>query len=511
MKITSVTISNFRSYGKPVTIKFDNLTVFVGKNDIGKSTVLEALDIFFNDGKGIVKLEKTDLNVDMAEDNKDTVISVTFTDLPSEIVIDSTVATTLESEYMLNKARELEVVKKYKNGGSAKVYIKAYHPTGMQCKDLLSKKNGELRSIINDNGIECEDMTVNSVMRKAIWGYFEGRDEFELADTEIDITKEDAKKIWDKLGKYLPAYSLFQADRKNSDDDSEVQDPLKEAVKSILKENDIQERLSDIANIVNRQLREVSDRTLEKLKEMSPDVANTLNPVIPDTESLKWADVFKNVSITGDDNIPINKRGSGVKRLVLLNFFRAEAERRFNEGDNTGIIYAIEEPETSQHTANQKMLIEALKSLAEAKNTQVILTTHSAYMVKHLNFENLRIVTNGKDGQKKIENAQPGQLGYPSLNEVNYVAFDEITEEYHNELWGYLEYNHWLNEYKQGKSTRQYIKIKNNGSSITEQKILSEYIRHLIHHPENKSNAAYTDDELKESIESMRNFIMAKR
>ena len=54
MKIVSLKIKNFRGYKDLTEIKFDNLTVFVGKNDIGKSTILEALDIFFNDGKGTV-------------------------------------------------------------------------------------------------------------------------------------------------------------------------------------------------------------------------------------------------------------------------------------------------------------------------------------------------------------------------------------------------------------------------------------------------------------------------
>ncbi len=64
MKIVSVKIKNFRGYREEVEIKFDDLTVFVGKNDVGKSTILEALDIFFDDGKGVVKIEKNDVNVE---------------------------------------------------------------------------------------------------------------------------------------------------------------------------------------------------------------------------------------------------------------------------------------------------------------------------------------------------------------------------------------------------------------------------------------------------------------
>ena len=78
---------------------------------------------------------------------------------------------------------------------------------------------------------------------------------------------------------------------------------------------------------VLNKIKEVTDATLNKLSDMNPQIANSLSPSLPSVESLKWADVFKNISITGDDDIAINKRGSGVKRLILLNFFRAKAER----------------------------------------------------------------------------------------------------------------------------------------------------------------------------------------
>lgn len=56
MKIDSMKISNFRGYAGNTEIKFNDLTVFVGKNDIGKSTVLEALDIFLMKGKVLLNL-----------------------------------------------------------------------------------------------------------------------------------------------------------------------------------------------------------------------------------------------------------------------------------------------------------------------------------------------------------------------------------------------------------------------------------------------------------------------
>ena len=64
MKIKNVAIKNFRGYSDEINSDFEDLTAFVGKNDIGKSTILEALDMFFNDGKGVTKLDKADLNVE---------------------------------------------------------------------------------------------------------------------------------------------------------------------------------------------------------------------------------------------------------------------------------------------------------------------------------------------------------------------------------------------------------------------------------------------------------------
>lgn len=505
MKIKTLKIKNFRSYREEVNIDFDSLTVFVGKNDIGKSSILEALDIFFNDGKGIIKIDKNDINKQaFAEGNTEISISVIFEDLPNEIVIDTTNETTLQSEFLLNTEGRFEVIKKFPNAGSSKIFIKAYHPTNPNCRDLLLKKDTELRGIIDQLHIQCTDRTRKSVMRTAIWNYYS--DNLCLEEIEIDVTKGETKTIWDRLRDYLPIYTLFQSDRKNSDGDNEVQDPLKEAVKEILANVELREQLSRIASEVEGKLREVSVRTLEKLREMNPEVASSLNPVIPSVDNLKWADVFKNVSITGDDDIPINKRGSGTKRLILLNFFRAEAERRRMELDNTNIIYAIEEPETSQHTENQKILINAFKVLAASPNTQIIMTTHSANIVKELDFSNLRLVS-VVNGNKTITEISQAQLPYPSLNEVNYMAFSEVTEEYHNELYAFIEAEGQLEVYKAGKPTLLYIKLMRNGTQRNEHIVLTEYIRHQIHHPENRLNQRFTPDQLAESIRLMRDFI----
>ena len=510
MKISHLRISNFRCYQNKTTIKINDLTCFVGKNDIGKSTILEAMDIFFNESKRVIKIDTEDINkLNLKDANPDIEITVVFEDVPQEIIIDATNKTTLESEYLLNKDKKLEIVKRYQNAGKEKVFIKAWHPSNINCSDLLLKKQNDLRKIIKEKSIHCTDNNKNSIMRKAIWGHYS--DELEFKEVEIDVTKEDAKKIWEKLKSYMPLYFLFQSDRKNSDGDDEVQDPMKLTVQQSIKSAELQPHLKKITDKVYEDCNQVAMDTLREAKRIDPEIANEFKVFTPPSDILKWADVFKNISIHDDKGISINNRGSGVRRLVSLSFFITEVERRKKERGVPNIIYAVEEPETSQHPENQKKLITALLELSKIPHVQVILTTHSPSIVKMLDFGDLKLIYKSDNLAVEVRNVEKKSLPFPSLNEVNFLAFDEFDEGYHGELYGFIEDKKWLKEFEVEKELRDYRRKKKNGKIITEQITLSEYIRHQIHHPENKLNKKYTREELKKSIELMREFIQKKR
>lgn len=505
MKIRTIGLKGFRGYASPIQVAVDDLLVLVGKNDIGKSTVLEALDIFFNNGKGVAKLDKEDINKANLEVGDDCIeISVEFEELPESIVIDSTNETTLSDEHLLTAAGTLKVIKRYPNAGKEKVFIYANHPTAAGCSELLLKKNSELKKLLQDQALECQDKTKNSELRKALWN---GQDTLDLQEIEIEVAKIDAKNIWEQLKSYMPLYSLFQADRKNSDGDNEVQDPMRLAVREILGDPAIQTELAKVADTVKTRLDQVAAQTLTKLNELNPEIASSLNPQIPETSSLKWIDVFKNVAIAGDEEIPINKRGSGVKRLILISFFRAEAERRQHEAGLPSVVYAIEEPETSQHPEHQRALITALLALSKTAGTQIILTSHSPEIVKKLQFENLLLIAGQRP--EDIHNVQESELPYPSLNEVNFSAFGESSFEYHNELYGFIEAEGKLAAFEAGQASMPYNKLNRDGSTTQQQIVLTEYIRHQIHHPENETNRRFSDQELRQSIELMRAFIQA--
>lgn len=396
MKLISLEIENLRCYTAPLKVDLDNLTTIIGKNDIGKSTILEALEIFFNND--VVKISQDDASI--YSDSKKVSITCEFSSLPKKIILDSGTETTLKDEFLLTNNQTLKIKKVFdcsKKTPSCDVFIVAEHPTADGFDNLLELKEKDLQAIVKNEKIDCP-LKGNPIMRTAIWNHAPN---LELKEVEIPITKpkEDSKRIWEQVDKYLPLFALFQSDRSSKDSDGEVQDPMRAAVASAIAE--VQDDIDRIQQKVQERIEEIANNTHNALKTIDKNLASKLMPDFKPPTAAKWTGLFSvNLST---DGIPLNKRGSGVRRLVLVSFFKAEAERLLKKGNKKAMIYAIEEPETAQHPNNQKILQSSFSALASKQNCQVILTTHSPGFASDLPMEGIRYINRDGDNQPTIE------------------------------------------------------------------------------------------------------------
>jgi len=142
MKISKLILENFRGFYGKHEISFDNFNVLIGKNDQGKSSILEAIDIFIYEGKGNVKIEPTDLNIDAQKDGiSEFKIAVEFSDIPKNVIIDATNPTSLEDECLLNENNLLEIWKIFRNGKVADILLRCKHPVNDDfLKDIMKKR-----------------------------------------------------------------------------------------------------------------------------------------------------------------------------------------------------------------------------------------------------------------------------------------------------------------------------------------------------------------------------------
>lgn len=418
MKITlaRLHIKNFRGY-RDATIAFDeNMNVIIGRNDIGKSTVLEALEIFFNNEQ--IKIDVGDKNI-KSNDSEKIEISCSFSvDDDAKIIIDSSVPVDLGEEYLLNDNNELEInkvwdcSKKTIGAKDLKIFIKAKYPV-LECGTLVGEKLSSLKSIlkgcVSKEIYDEVDKTKSSEVRKAIY-LSQVNADTSFVINDIDVTADGMKDIWKSLQGSLPLYFLFKSDRLNSDKDSEVQTPMKVVTKSVIA--DLQEEIDSIINTVREKVEFIGKETLQKLSDLDPEIASRLSPEIH-TKSL---DTIFSFDLISDDGIPLNKRGSGVRRLILLSYFRAEAEKSIKDSHNQSVIYAIEEPETAQHPNYQRMIMESLLELANDKKHQIIVTTHNPEVAKLVDLNQLIFIYRDNDGNPVFE--EKDEVKIPSIIET---------------------------------------------------------------------------------------------
>ncbi len=209
--------------------------------------------------------------------------------------------------------------------------------------------------------------------------------------------------------------------------------------------------------------------------------------------------------VTRKDNnqqILLSRIGSGYEMIFSLLY-----SYYLSKQNGKNMITLIDEPELHLHPKIQEKFIEFLIDIS--KETQVIITTHSPILIKQLlenNYVKVLIlnkdITYSKIGQKK--------LSYNSANEINYLAFNLVTEEYHNELYEEIK-----NRYGANFGIKDFDKqffISNKGENkaypwkgAPNEVSLHTYIRNQIHHQ--ADNGKVTLKDLETSINIMRNYL----
>lgn len=207
-------------------------------------------------------------------------------------------------------------------------------------------------------------------------------------------------------------------------------------------------------------------------------------------------------------SIPIDKLSTGEKQIVFRGIFLLK-----NSGVLENAAIMIDEPELSMHPKWQEKILQYYIGLfttdAGAQKAQLFFATHSDHVLKHAltdQANNLAIVLE-RDGEniktRKIDS--PSVLPSITSAETNYLAFDLISNDYHIELYGWLQDKESRNSVKscdefilaqQHYSPEIHAKPSNFGRANYSS--LPTYIRNAIHHPD--SGNTFTQAELRRSI-----------
>lgn len=400
MKIQSVRIRNFRSL-KDVTIAFDSVTTFIGPNGTGKSTVLRALDWYFNGKPG--SLSETDCSFGATDE--DIEVQATFHDL------------TEKDREALGKyaPAEADTFTAWKQRLPSGVEVFSANAKGLpEFNDIkaatsaAAKKElyAELRRNRSDLGLPAA--TTGTAVDQAITAW-------EAANTAQLVEAPEALQTnffgFNSGGKMsgLFDFVLVTADLRASEESLDG----KASVIGRILERSVDRTAADeeIATIVEdarvRQQQVYEDKfkaQLEVMTEQLNEVVTSYAPgravsVTPAEVELKAPRTTFGVSILdGETETAVERQGHGFQRTLLISALQLLAQS--GAASTEGVIcLAIEEPELFQHPIQAQTFAKVLRSLAEDadKRIQVSYATHSPYFLEARHFDQVRRLTRSTD------------------------------------------------------------------------------------------------------------------
>ena len=216
----------------------------------------------------------------------------------------------------------------------------------------------------------------------------------------------------------------------------------------------------------------------------------------------------------GNYETPLCDKGTGMQRAVTLALIQVYSNMQHRTKELAPLTLLLDEPETWLHPRAQIQLGEALAKISE--DEQLFLITHSPYMLhSYRPAQHKLLIFSREDNVPSIRYSD--ELGLvanqePSLGEITYFAFGIPSPEFHDELWGEIHrligpateraLNNTLYSNHGLDCDKKWKRDGKNGLK-SEPATLPYYIRNSSHHPENKHNKPYTDDDFAKSTESL--------
>lgn len=381
MKIKKITISNFRGIDKLDSLSISDINTFVGKNDSGKSSILHALNCFFNEKS----FDPKDIFKGKPEAEK-TFIEISFQ--PSVEIDDLA----LDSKKLLTIKKEFEIVSEKVKSSS---FYKNLDFSEEKYQDLWNKKEEDLNQLINELGVTPEKSgrgKKNVIRITQIKTALETSEKVEKYHPLGDLIK-NLEKTYEEIS--FPEYSLFEAEQDLSVETTSFQSQFKPIISAFF------ESTKTETQEIEKGLRENLATEFEEIRKfMAKNVAG-LKKFNPTTE-FDWSKSLKkfdlNLEFEGDSfDVPISHKGTGFKRLLMVAYFEYLANKKAAKNQ----IFAIEEPETYLHPSAQEDLLNSIIEISE--NSQFFLTTHSPVFAGATDGENSVLVTKDINGISHYE------------------------------------------------------------------------------------------------------------
>lgn len=396
MKICKVTIHNWRSI-RDLEIDFQDIMIFIGQNNHGKSNILSALLFFFGE-TGCTEL-------DFKKGSDDLFVEVEFNDLDDHDKAQFQKYLTIENH--------IKVRKQITKGCDFEYHGYCEMP---QENYLKEEKIGDLTSRDKINATPLKDLipttgrVTKEIVKEAQEKYIQNNRanlsfHYDLEPTNFLGLKTVAQGIFGNVF-FIPAVKNA-TEEFNTKGKTIFNQLLSNVITEMSSSNqqyiDTKEKISELTQVLNKNISDGS------LNENRPEQITRLEKIIED-ELKKWHTTI-NIEITPpdidevlkvgtsvwvDDGVPTDvvRKGHGLQRALIFALIKAwaniskeikqkeeqftveKSKRKASESN----YFIFEEPELYLHPQAQRELFYSLKELSQVNN-QVLLSTHSSSFI----------------------------------------------------------------------------------------------------------------------------------
>lgn len=403
MRIKRARIQNFRCLND-VNIDFDDVTTLIGPNGTGKSSVIRALDWFFN-GENAFTIDEEDI-YEFAHEQK-IVVEVEFNSLTEadreqlgKYAPHGRETTTVwriwenGNDKVVGKARAYPAFQEVRSLGSAAQRREKYNEIRRQNPDMnlpSASNDTQVSEAMDQWEYENPGMLEDSydsatnffgfVGQAKMSGYFD----FMFISADMKAEEETSDNKTAILGRILQR----SVDRTSADSDLEKLAAETEKRHNEIYENNFSDALEDLSTKLT--------------SEISAFTTNRAVKLAPQTVEIKPPKAQFRVRVEDEDqeiDTTVDRQGHGFQRALLIAALKTLSQYGESETEQGTVCIAIEEPELFQHPLQAKAFASILRKLAEDHNQQIqiVYATHSPYFVEARRFNQIRrlnLTTNG--------------------------------------------------------------------------------------------------------------------
>lgn len=436
MRLTSIEISNFRCLRR-ITLPIHQLTVLIGENDSGKSSVLDLLEIVLNNSQPDANdfcHEAISEDGDECSEQKAGGIEAILAfeiDLQNSAIDPQMVAT--DGRFYLRKT--------FTPNGPETFY------KGRKFLDeRLHQSFARLTVTQIDGLLQAFDILVEGRLNK--------NEKVELLEqykqsvpTQEDWILVPASAVKDKL----PRFERYRAIDYQTPE-SFVQKTLRIVYESAI----FEESEEGQPRYLIEPLRKVNDLARQKMNGKIGELLSFVQRYIPEVREIEYDPTIDFTSGLKPGVFQINeglgfhqlsKKGDGTKRRMLMAVVDWDRQVQLEQTGSRPVIRGYDEPDTNLHYEAQRRMYRAISDIAnhEGSQTQVIICTHSLTMIDRAPAKAIGLLKR-KNGATQVEflktdeegeieeflNLLAGQLGITNtmlFYERCYIIVEGETEE----------------------------------------------------------------------------------